>query len=265
MTSTSLITNAAAFFSLFAAVACAAERNYSLWPRRPAELEQARRLIRSGQEDEALSLLAPYVGESGIAGREARQITSAVNTRRYLTRQHPKAQVVTVKRGDTLASIAGACHCPADVIMMLNGIVQPSSLKIGQKLVVVPMDLRVEIHPAQREVSVWDGATLVADYNLTEISAPAKQENEETVVSARNGYLGDNRIPARSPHFSSSDKTLSLENGQTLYSSQRVEGAGYRMETKDLNELAMLVAAGARVSIVWDAETYTPSAGRPQQ
>ena len=62
-----------------------------------------------------------------------------------------------------MARIAAMQKCPQDVIMLLNGIVEPSSLRIGQKLVVVPMRLRVEIYPLQREVSVWDGEQLVAE------------------------------------------------------------------------------------------------------
>lgn len=263
MTSTFLTISAAVCFSL-AAMARAAE-NYSLWPRRPVELEQARRLVRENKPIEVVELLAPFVGEQGIAGREARQITGAVNVRRYLSRRHPAVQVLTVKRGETLASIASANHCPVDVIMLLNGIVQPSSLKIGQKLVIVPMTLRIEIHPAQREVSVWDGSSLVADYDLIAVEGDRGTGNEETKVASRDAYLNGMKVSARSPLYAASDRSLSLENGHALVSDQRGEGVRYRMQRKDLNELALLVAAGARVSIVRDASAFFPPAEEGQE
>lgn len=243
-----------------------AAENYSLWPRRPAELEQARRLVRENKALEAVELLAPFVSEQGIAGREARQITGAVNVRRYLSRRHPDVRVLVVKRGDTLASIAAANHCPVDIIMLLNGSVQPSALRVGQKLAIVPMNLRVEIHPAQREISVWDDNTLVADYDLTEVEEAPGLGNEETKVASRDAYLNGAKVPARSPLYASGDRALSLENGSSLVSEQRAEGAHYRMGRKDLNELVLLVGSGARVSIVRDAAAFfsPDGAGSPQ-
>ena len=52
--------------------------NFSLWPRRPDELEQARRLMQEQKGGEAVLLLQPFVTDDGIAGREARQICGRV-------------------------------------------------------------------------------------------------------------------------------------------------------------------------------------------
>ena len=69
MTSIFSILSVAGFCSL---VLMAAEdtANYSLWPRRPAELEQARGLLREQKLQQATELLQPFVAEKGIAGRE---------------------------------------------------------------------------------------------------------------------------------------------------------------------------------------------------
>lgn len=71
MKPTHLIFAAAALSSVLPSAA--AER-YSLWPRRPAEIEQARQLIREHRPEEAARLLLPLVGLDGIAGREARSL-----------------------------------------------------------------------------------------------------------------------------------------------------------------------------------------------
>ncbi len=263
MKSTSLIFAAAAFCSLLSGISLA-EENYSLWPRRPAELEQARTLVREQKYDEAATLLRPFVGERGVAGREARQIAAAVNVPRYLSRRHPRAVVHVVQRGETMERIASASRCPSDLILLLNGMVEPSSLKVGQKLVVVDMTLRMEIHPEQREITVWDGEELVADYEILSVHALSGEGNEQTTLAAREGTVKGGAIARRSPDFPSSDRMLQLANGWVLAGEQQVNGACLRMRQRELNELSMLLGQGAIVSLVRDEENYTPpTAARP--
>lgn len=258
---TSLILSVAAFCSMLCSVFAA--ENYSLWPRRPAELEQARHLVREQKVMEAAALLEPYVTEQGIAGREARQIMGAVNVRRYLSRRHPQAKVYKVQRGDTIERIASAHNCPTDVLMLLNGLVEPSMVKRGQRLVVVPMNLRIEVHPAQREISVWDGTQLVADYDIVDMKVPDSKTNHETRIIAREGYVRGAAIPRRSLMYAASDRVIRLEGDVCITGAQRVPGKVFKMEPKDMNELALLVGVGARVSIVWDESAYTKSTSVP--
>ncbi len=256
MKSTFSIFAAAAFCSLMGGVSLA-EGEYSLWPRRPAELEQARALVREQKYDEAVALLRPFVAEHGVAGREARQIAAAVNVHRYLSRQHPHAVIHVVKRGETMERIAVTSGCPADLIMLLNGVVEPSSLKIGQKLVVVKMTLRMEIHLEQREISVWDADELVADYEILSLHGLSGKGNEETTLSAREGTLKGGAVLRRSPDFPSSDRLLRLANGWALAGEQELPGAVLRLRQQELNELSMLMGTGARVSLVRDEETFS--------
>lgn len=260
MKSTSLILSGAAFFSL--AFAAFAADNYSLWPRRPAELEQARRLASEQKLAEAVELLQPFVTEKGIAGREARQISGCINVRRYLTRLHPHAAVYKVKAGDTMGKLAAETKCPADVVMLLNGIVEPSALKSGQKLVIADMTLRLEIHLTQREVSVWDGTLLVASYHVKAVEGGAGKKNEETTVAAREGYFLNAQVQRNSTQFMASDRVLRLSNGMYVAGEQRLRGGKgvIRMDQRDLNELALLLGQGAQVSIVGDEDAYAAKA-----
>lgn len=241
---------AGALFNLVSA-GLAAE-NYSLWPRRPDELEQARRLMQEQKGGEAVLLLQPYVTDSGIAGREARQICGRVNVPRYLSRMHPGARVYTVRRGDNMARIAATQKCPQDVIMLLNGIVEPSNIRIGQRLVVVPMRLRVEIHPLQREVSVWDGQQLVADYPIISMDEipRARQKSLTTKVVSREGYLNGMVVPPRAPLYPASERVLVLGNGMALVGGQNGRASTHlRMDQKDLNELVMMLDCGNEVLV----------------
>lgn len=247
MTSISSILSAAVCFNLLLSAAFAAE-NYSLWPRRPAELEQARRLVREQKGAEAVHLLQPFIHDNGIAGREARQITGSVNVQRYLSRRHPDARVYTVKPGDNVFKIAAAEKCPFELIMLLNGIVEPSGLRVGQKLVLVPMNCRLEIYPARREICVWDGDTLVVNYTLLPNSDSHAPEGN-TAVAEREGAVDGKRVPQRSSQFTSADKSVCLENGTRICSEATRMSGVLLMEQRDLNELCLLVSIGTAVRV----------------
>lgn len=252
MKSTLSIFAAAVLFSTVC-TAVAAER-YSLWPRRPAELEQARRLLREHKKDDAARLLQPLVDQDGIAGREARQMLGAANTPRYLSRRHPGAAVYTVRHGDYLARLATALHCPYELLMLLNGLVDPAAIHVGQKLVYVPMNQRVEINVPSRELSVWDGQVLVASYDIGNVeSMPARMDGEETKVTRRDGFVEGGKVPAHSPLMVCANRTLALGNGTVLAAPGRQAAKAVRMEQADLNELALLVAEGTPVHITYAA------------
>ena len=252
MKSTYSILSVAALFSLV--ISSMAADNFSLWPRRPEELEQARQLMAAQKGGEAVLLLQPFVTDEGIAGREARQICGRVNVPRYLSRMHPGAVVYTVRKGDNIAKISAQQKCPQDVLMLLNGIVEPSALQVGQKLVVIPMRLRMEIRPLQREISVWDGQQLVADYPISAMDEvpKARQKTEKVKVAAREGYLDGLAVLPRSPQYPASERVLVLSNGMLISSGQNGHGGvKLRMDQKDLNELALMLDCGNEVHIMY--------------
>ena len=138
--------------------------------------------------------------------------------------------------------------------MLLNGIVEPSNIRIGQKLVVVPMRLRLVVNPLQREVSVWDGEQLVADYPLLSMDdiPRSKQKTEKTSVVAREGYLNGVVVLPRSAQYPASERVLVLGNGMALVSGQNTRATVQLcMEQKDLNELAMMLDCGNEVQILY--------------
>lgn len=242
-------------FSILSAAVCfnlalplgAQLTNYSLWPRRPAELEQARQLLFEHKGAEAAHILLPFIKEDGVTGSEARRITGLVNVPRYLSRRHPHAKIYTVKRGDTLVRVANTTKCPADILMLLNGMVEVSGLKIGQKLVYIPMKLRMEIHPAQKELSVWDGDRLVADYRIT--AHKGIKGIAETTISAREGHLHNKSIPPNSYLFPSSNRVLRLANGIVISGGASSAAASVTLSQADMNELGRLMTVSNQVTI----------------
>lgn len=224
--------------------------NYSLWPRRPEAVSNARALIQQQKLDEAMEELLPYVKEQNIGGREARSLVSQINKRRYLSRQNPHAVVYKVKSGDHLARIAANTKTPHDFIYLINGVIDPSRLTIGQQFVVAPMSLVIQIDLTEQELCVWDDDVLVAAYPMTMISSRAACG--ELKVSARLAYVGGQRVTAQSASYTSSDRVLKLSNGACILGEQSmVDTDGlYRLSRSDMNELALLINTGTVVRIV---------------
>lgn len=249
---------------LSVAVCCDAvaqgQDNYSLWPRRPAELEQAQRLIRERQGDEALALLSPFVHKRGLAGHESRHLVGSIRTPRYLSAQHPRIRRHTVRRGENIEKIANAYGSSSDLLIFINGMINPSNLRAGQHLYVVPQDLRAELNVEDREITVWDGKQLVACYDVTPEQQLTKGENEETQLREREGELNGARIPRSSSIFVSSNRILRLANGIILMNPGQSASGGphVRMNAKELNELSLLLRNGSRFSIVRKPDLFDP-------
>ena len=257
MKSTSLILSAAVFCSALAA----AQENYSLWPRRPAELEQAQHLIRQQKYNQALELLAPFIHKRGLTGHESRHLTGAIRVRRYLTAEHPRAHTYTVRRGENIERIAANNKSSRDLLILINGMVDPSDLKVGQKLIIIPQDLRAELQLAERELSVWDGQTLIAVYDVrpSQELLASKSGNEETQLKDREGELNGSRVPRSSALYPASDRRLRLANGISLIGSEgSPKGLSVHLKQREVNELSLLLGNGARVSIVRNAKTFDP-------
>ncbi len=247
-----LILSVAAFFNV-GVVSHALAQGYSLWPKRPPEIEQARSLVRAGKGEEAVAVLQPFVKQPGVVGREARKITAAVQVPIYLSRRNPQATIYVVKSGDTLGRIAGTTHCPSEMIMLLNGIVDPSALRAGQKLAVLQMNLRAEVNLHTREVTVWNDNTLVACYDMVSHSIPAAKENVAVSVESRDGMIADSALVKHSTQFLSSQRALKLVGGIRITSDSQASAPAICLSSADVNELALLLNTGARVDIIHTA------------
>lgn len=140
--------------------------------------------------------------------------------------------------------------------MLLNGLVEPSRLMAGQKLVAVPVTQRVEIHLAHREVSVWDGDILVADYVIEEVNGvKIAGQNEVTTLKSCDSYVDGARVRSVGSGLAATDRALVLASGCVLSAGEGGR-AVLRMNQRDLNEMALLLAPGAEVCLVRDEEAY---------
>lgn len=247
---------AAAVFSSSCLLA-AEPLNYSLWPRRPENVSRALELQkRGGDEQELLRLVTPHLRDEGIGGREARALAGRINAARYLSSRRPNLSSYTVRGGDSFFRIAERLKCPVDVLMYMNGTMEPSSLKAGQKLIVPQLNLTLEIHSDTREMLVWDGETLVASYRILKESLPPGVPNK-TQVWAREAFIDGRSVVRNSADFASAGKELVLSAGRLRITPRPIPAPdrnGWQISAADATELALLIVPGNDVFVMRDGQ-----------
>lgn len=242
---------AAAGFSSFCLQAD--ERNYSLWPQRPAAVSEAVVLLENGEDPEkACRLAQSCLHAYGIGGREARRIVGCVNVRKYLSGNGSWLTEQTVQRGDTLFRLANRLQCPVDVLIYLNHMAS-TSLRAGQKIKIPARPLLLEIRLDSREVLVWDDETLVAAYPIVS-SKGTETLSGSALVESRIAFLQGGRVePAQIMSYVSADKQIVLSGGKCRIASlpdTSSASAVIHLAREDCNELALLLKKGNKVRIL---------------
>lgn len=259
MRSTSLTLSARVCFSLLAAAsfipgALADGENYSLWPRRPEALEEARRLLDRGTLLQALELLQPLAGQGGVVGREAKELIGVLRIRQLLDPNGPGVKKYTVRRGDSWIRMVNRLGCSQAMLMHLNGLMDIPVLHAGDVFKYRLLDFRLVVNVPDKEVCLYDGENFVKAYPILAMKDEGKK-NVETKVK-------DEQAPVSiyDKHYPSSNKTIVLAAGGYVIDadSGTPRYPGYYLNRQDCNELAMLTRVGSKVSIVREKGTAQP-------
>ncbi len=242
-------------FLICAAAVCSsllhAQGQTSQWPQRPAALEEARLLSHEGLYDEALKLLTPHLALEGVVGKEVRSLYTSLNMRRYMNREHPRASIYEVVSGDHLNRIAEKQATTTTMLMLMNGIVDPSRLRVGQKLVVLSLPLVIAIHEEQQELVLWDGDVMLASYPIVKTDGESLGDGAMLTVRQLHSYRGRSRVPKSSQLYQTGDKIVELDDGVFIAGNQVLGGAKtvYRLPQQQLNEWAIFATPLMNLSV----------------
>lgn len=251
MRSTCSISSARACCSLLAAVFClqaavADGENYSLWPRRPEALAEARRLMDKGSLAPALELLQPLVKEGGVVGREAKDLIGSLRIRQVLDPNGPDVKKYTVRRGDSWTRMVNRLGCSQAMLMHLNGLMDVPSLQPGDVFKYRPLDFLIVVHVPDKEVCLYDGENFVRAYPILAMKDTGRRNFETTVKDEQAS------VSIYDKHYPAADKAMLLAAGG--YVIDAVKGSprspGFYLSRQDCNELSMLTKPGTRVTII---------------
>ena len=239
MKSISLTSSAKVFFSLLAAAFCAQGvladgENYSLWPRRPEALAEARRLMDRGSLPKALELLQPLAEQGGVVGKEAKELIGRLRIRQLLDPNGPDVKKYTVRKGDSWIRMVRKLGCSQAMVVHLNGLMDIPALHAGDVFKYRPLDFHVVVNVPEKEICLYDGTDFVKGYPILSMKDGGKKNVETTVK--------DEQAPVSiySRQFPSADKTLVLAAGGYVIDAARgtPRSPGFYLSRQDCNELA---------------------------
>ena len=225
-------------------------KNYTPWPAPPAFLLKAKEQVEAGQWQEALSLLDSQHKTSPLEG-ESLKLLGNLKMRQLLSPDSPDKQSYSVKRGDSLFSIARKNHCSADYIIAINKIDNPNKLSIGDTLKLRPLNFSVHINAKKRLLTLLDQGVVVKEFPILGQRYEHSQKVSSKIAS-KVGVVGMGApLPQTHPEYPSATKELVLSGGTIIGGKETSspQKNGFFLSAQDCTELSLFLVAGNEVTI----------------
>lgn len=224
--------------------------------------EKASELIAVGDMVAARERLGTVVATypRSKAAPEARRIVGEMNVDDLLSASHMQGKEIHIVRsGDSFIGIASKHHTTLDSIMHLNGLMDLQGLRPGEELVVMPLELRVQIEPARKVLTLWEGKNFVKEYPFVSMDLGSLKGALQTEIGSKTGIIGDRRYTPGQKEYRASEKVFMLK--KTTLQIRAVDyskggetedlspGPGFHLSVEDAEELALLLRPGNEVEI----------------
>jgi hypothetical protein len=217
--------------------------------------QKAHELIALGKIREGREKLMAIINvfSSSPAAPQARRIVSMMNLDEVLSSDFRTGKTTyKVKSGDSYFAIAGRNETTLDMLMHLNDMMELKNLKVGDELVLMPLNYRVVIEPHRNSISLWQDAKFICDYPILNIEGVAPPAGTTTIASRRADLDGKVILPT-AVEYRSTKKSISLKNPaiQILPYDEGNETPprGIFIREADLEELFLLTRTGNTVEI----------------
>lgn len=226
--------------------------------------EKASELIAVGDLTGAREKLRTVVSvyPRSKAAPEARRIVGEMNLDDLLSASRMEGKSVHIVRsGESFLGIAAQHNTTLDCIMHLNGLLDLKGLQPGEELIVMPLELRVQIDPARKVLSLWEGSgRFVKEYPLLSMDLSGQKGGLRTKISSKSGLVGNRRVTPGMKDYRDSAKVFALEktslqirsldpSKESAEGEDLSPGAGFHLAVEDIEELALLLRPGNEVEI----------------
>jgi hypothetical protein len=193
---------------------------------------------------------------------EARRIVGEMNLDDLLSASRMEGKAIHVVRsGESFLGIAAQHNTTLDCIMHLNGLLDLKGLHPGEELIVMPLELRVQIDPTRKVLSLWEaGGRFVKEYPLRAMDLAGLKGALRTKIVSKSGLVGTRRVTPGMKEYRDSAKMFALEKsslqiralktaGEAEDGADLSPGAGFHLAVEDIEELALLLRPGNEVEI----------------
>jgi hypothetical protein len=217
---------------------------------------RALELIALGRVEEGREKLLYVVNfyPGSPAAPECKRILGEMNLDDLLsTEQMEGKSVYEVQRGDSFLGIVAKHDTTLDCLMHLNGLMGLDRLHPGDELIVMPLNLRVIVDPANSILSLWDEGRFLREYRLEHCNTGPVKAGARSRISAKTGVLDGRRMGPAMEGYRGADKVLSLAVGglalRPMPANREEAGKGIYLAPADIEELALLLRVGNEVEI----------------
>lgn len=225
--------------------------NYSLWPRRPQQLDDARKLVKQGHISQAHELIKDLLEAEGVAGAEARALYGDMLLNALLQPGAEGQVQYEIKRGDNCLKIARQQNCPMDLMLHLNPNLQPNRLSLGEKLWLLPLDFSVKIRLGTKEVCLYRQNNFIKAWPIVGNLASTLKAGEHTTVKSESGEVAGRGVTTQSEQFAVANKVIHLANGLRIEAAgPNSGGRGIFMAQADVNELSLLLNNNSKIEVL---------------
>ncbi len=217
--------------------------------------QKAREYIALGKIAEGREKLTAVINvfPSSPVAPTARRILSMMNLDEILSSESRVGKTTyKVKSGDSHFAIAGRNETSLDMIIHLNNMMELRNLKVGDEMILMPLNYRIVIEPHRNSISLWDGAKFICDYPIIATNGPMPGQGT-TVIASRRADLDGKIILPTSNQYRSTTKSIMLKNPALQIlphdKDDDTPPRGIFLREADLEELFLLTRTGNTVEI----------------
>ncbi len=221
--------------------------------------ERACELLAENAMPEAeakLKYIVSYYPTASVA-KEARRILGEINMDRLLDPnwREGKKEII-VKRGDTFTRIIRHNKTTMDSLVYLSQLMRADgrSLHPGDKLTVMPLNMRLVIDTRLKTLSLWKGGEFIKEYPLRKIACKKRRASRHLRVASILGESNGKMYPGHMPAYRNAKKVIFLSDKSLAIRAFSADNAddlqlGFYLDEADVEELTLLLRAGNDVEI----------------
>lgn len=208
------------------------------------------------EAEEKLKYIVSFYPTADSAA-QCRRILGEINLDRLLDPDWMEGKkVITVRPGDTFSRIISANETTMDSLVHLSKLKRSDhrSLHPGDKLTVMPMNLRAVIDLGRNTLTLWRGGAFIKEYPILDISYSQQAAKKHCKISLIRGWHDGKLYPSHAEQYAGSskvmilsDKSLAIRGFST--DSDEVTNLGFVLSHADMEELPLLLRPGNDVEI----------------
>lgn len=216
----------------------------------------ARDLVIAGKYAEAREMLGVIISNHPRSGRadEARRVLGQINLDELLSPKSLDGKIVhSVRYGEKYPDIAKKYRSELDCLMHINSVVDPSKIRVGANLIVLPLDFNFVLEVERKVLSIWNGERNLCEFPILQSVDRVSRQRGKTVISSKVAGSEAEKLEVGTSRYWSATKAVWLTRPVLKImgwdgSGEPPDGA-VLIKAADMEELFLLMRPGNSVEI----------------